>query len=98
MIYVPDHAVVSMNPLYGKDELVALYQNEYKIIVERQRGDMMIFNLASDPREYNDLYGKVELPIDIESRVNENKRRGSQSMLTRLKALRGAWPSRSSLK
>jgi arylsulfatase A-like enzyme len=73
MIYVPDHAVVSMNPLYGKDELVALYQNESKIIVERQRGDMMIFNLASDPREYNDLYGKVELPIDIESRVNEIK-------------------------
>jgi arylsulfatase A-like enzyme len=73
MIYVPDRAVFSMNPLYGKDELVALYRNDYKIIVERERGDMMIFNLASDPREHNDLYGKVELPADIESRVNEIK-------------------------
>jgi len=42
------------------DPLQALYRNEYKLILNRTTAKIQVYNLAVDPQEKNNLFGKKE--------------------------------------
>ncbi|MFO8057340.1 MAG: sulfatase [bacterium] len=69
-LWVPPHQVVSMNMLYG-EERQCIYNEGYKMIVNRDTGRVRVYNLEEDPEETANVFGEQELPEGLQNQVEK---------------------------